>query len=342
MKAEDKAAASSTKHGRAAAFAAVALFVVSAGAGLADAPPPVAPQPGAGVPNSGAPSAATLKTSEDDADRMTVPVMIDGKGPFLFIVDTGADHTVISRELAAALKLPAGPSVDLNDTAGVGVVGTASIDTLRVGPKTATHLTAPVLSRADIGADGMLGIDALRGQRVVLDFKAKRMSVEPSKGEHFSDDVVVVRGKRRFGELVLVDAEAKGEPVLVVLDSGAQNSVANAALRSRLARRNPQEVGYYSTVVISVTGHTTPAEYAEISEVRIGGITVRNMPLAFANLHTFDEFDLTHEPAMLLGMDVLRQFQRVSVDFGRNEVRFHLQDEDASFVRLNVDPTHLG
>lgn len=287
-------------------------------------PPLLPPAPAAGQPAAAPPSIAT---GVDAADRMTVPVTIDGQGPFPFIVDTGADHTVVSTELAAQLKLPPGPAVDLNDTSGVERVETAEVDSLQVGPRTATHLTAAVLPRANLGAAGMLGIDALKDQRVVLDFQARKMSVEPSTRQRFGDDVIVVRGKRRFGQLVLVDADARGEPILVVLDSGAQNSVANAALRARLAHRDPLAAGFLSTVVISVTGHTTPAEYQDISEVRIGGVTVRNLPLAFANLHTFDEFDLAREPAMLLGMDVLRQFERVSVDFGRGEVRFRLKRE---------------
>ncbi|MEK6638843.1 MAG: retropepsin-like aspartic protease [Pseudomonadota bacterium] len=47
-----------------------------------------------------------IATAEDDALRMTVPVMINGQGPFRFVIDTGADRTVISSELAERLGLP--------------------------------------------------------------------------------------------------------------------------------------------------------------------------------------------------------------------------------------------
>ena len=49
-----------------------------------------------------------LVMQDDPYDRMTVPVTIGGSGPFHFLVDTGAEQTVISRELADALQLKRG------------------------------------------------------------------------------------------------------------------------------------------------------------------------------------------------------------------------------------------
>jgi hypothetical protein len=37
-----------------------------------------------------------LDASLDADDRLTIPVMINGQGPFQFIVDTGADRSVLS------------------------------------------------------------------------------------------------------------------------------------------------------------------------------------------------------------------------------------------------------
>ena len=74
--------------------------------------------------------------------------------------------------------------------------------------------------------------------------------------------------------------------------------------------------------MISVTVQTTPAEFQTVPEVTIGGLTVKNMPLAFAQLHTFDVFGMSNQPAMLLGMDILSHFRRVTIDFKRREATF--------------------
>ena len=69
---------------------AAALFV--AAPAFAATPEPVAGD----VP----PASTTVAVGEDLSRRMTVPVTVNGQGPFHFVIDTGADRTVISKELA--------------------------------------------------------------------------------------------------------------------------------------------------------------------------------------------------------------------------------------------------
>lgn len=264
---------------------------------------------------------------------MTVPVLVNGRGPYPFVVDTAADRTVISRELAAALRLPSSNVVMLNDTGGADLAQTAKIDELTVGLRTLHDISAPLLSSANLGAMGMIGIDSLADQRVVMDLRHDRMSVEPSRHERFGSDMVVVRARSRYGQLVLVDAAVDGAPVAVILDSGAQNSVGNLALRDMFMRgaRLKKPVGD----VISVTGRTTPARFAYLPTVEIGSFTLHQVPMAFADLHTFAQFDMNGQPAMLLGMDMMRLFDRVAVDFGRKEVTFQLPlNTDNTFIRV--------
>jgi hypothetical protein len=61
--------------------------------------------------------------------------------------------------------------------------------------------------------------------------------------------------------------------------------------------------------------------------MHVGGLTIRNVPLAFAELHTFERFGLSDRPAMLLGMDVLGICEKVTVDFKRREATFTLNRE---------------
>jgi predicted aspartyl protease len=83
---------------------------VVAAFGVALGVPALALVPQIPVPLSG-PDEQVIATRCDGTDRMTVPVSISGKGPYHFVVDTGADRTVISRELANALALKPGGSI---------------------------------------------------------------------------------------------------------------------------------------------------------------------------------------------------------------------------------------
>ncbi len=305
----------------AAAAAALAAAPVAAWADPLPLPAPTSSTP---LADSALTGPEKLALADDGKARMTIPVMIDGQGPFNFVVDTGADRTVISQELAEALKLPAGPVVRIHNSGGVDNVGTVLVTNLSVGKRVIDRIEAPVLTASNLGAAGLLGIDVLRDQHVVMDFKAQQFLSIPSRSEEVDSGTIVVRGRSRFGQLILVDAVVRGVPVYVILDSGAQNTVGNLALE-RLLLRRAAAVGVKPTEVVSVTGRRTPAQFEDVAQMEVGGLTVKNVPLAFADLHTFARFGLADRPAMLLGMDVLGLCQKVTVDFKRREATFTLK-----------------
>lgn len=266
--------------------------------------------------------------------RMTVPVTVDGKGPYPFVVDTGADRTVVSRELADHLELKDGESATMHTMTGVGSVRTVRVPTLEVGGGRNDGFNAPALAEEHLGAKGLLGIDSLQGRRVVMDFTKGTFSVTPSKAmrERVEPDMIVVTAKSRYGQLILVDSDIGGVPITVIVDSGAQNSVGNLALRQMLARRKAVR-NFVPMSMTDVTGASIAAELALVDGIRIGGFTINDVAVAFVDAHPFKKFGLLNKPAMLLGMDTLRAFRRVSVDFAQRKVRFLLPDGSSDTSR---------
>ena len=134
---------------------------------------------------------------KDIGDRMTVNVSVGGQGPYRFLVDTGAERTIISRELAYRLKLEDGKDAVLHSVIGVNDVSTVFIPHLQVSNNSISVVDAPALAASNIGADGMLGIDSLRAQRVLFDFKAQTMSITPSSrpAERLDGQTIVVRAR---------------------------------------------------------------------------------------------------------------------------------------------------
>ena len=276
------------------------------------------------TPASMAPAVETLPLLQDPSQRLTLAVMVNGQGPFDFLVDTGSDRTVISRELAAKLGLRPGPRVVIHESAGADRVDTVVIDHLGIGARVIDHIEAPSLKAENLGAAGMLGVDALRDLHLVMDFKSMRLASAASRAEPFDEHTIVVHGKSRFGQLILNDARIRGVSVLVVLDSGSQLSVGNPALLKLLTGRGLNAQGRKTTNIVTVTGRRMEVELHDIAEAQLGGIIIRNMPLAFAQLHIFDRFGLTKRPALLLGMDVLSLCRKVTVDLRRHEATFTL------------------
>jgi predicted aspartyl protease len=287
----------------------------------------------AGTPANAPPE--HVQGAADRSQRLTVPVRINGGGPYHFVVDTGAERTVISRELAERLTLARSDPVTLLSVTGFDQVETAEVAELRLGSSRTSmdDFEAPMLSAYNLGAAGMLGIDSLQNKRVVLDFHEMRMSISDARHAAARDsDEIVVTARRRLGQLILVDADADGEKISVIIDTGSEVSIGNPRLRQELMERG--RLGTPIPIrITSVTGGQTPAEYMQVHSVRIGGITLKNMPVAFADPQIFRRLGLDRKPAMLLGMDTLRLFDRVSIDFANRNVRFILKGSALQGVR---------
>ncbi|MDB5704844.1 MAG: hypothetical protein JWN66_1960 [Sphingomonas bacterium] len=296
----------------------ITAFVIAVTAALPGARP-------AGQGEIVPPPTDTTLAFEDAASRMTVPVTIAGAGPYQFIIDTGAERTVISRELASTLGLTRGRDIRLTAMTGTSNVGTVMIPSLNVSSITSRPIEAPELLSANLGAPGMLGIDTLSGHSLTIDFETNRMTVTPSKrrarpSEVYGSDIVV-RARNVYGQLIVTQAYYKGRRISVVIDTGAAVSMGNTALRNRMRRelKTPQQIK-----LTSVTGDSLMADYSQIGRLDIGGVGFNNLPIAFADVAPFKRFGLADEPALMLGMDALRLFRHVEVDFANREVRFAL------------------
>ena len=269
-----------------------------------------------------------LGYGEDETRRMLLAVSVSGSGPFQFIVDTGAERTSISREVADNLQLPSRGMMRVHSMTEASSIESFLVSSLQFGSRQMAAFRAPAFSRINIGADGILGADALQSQRVLFDFIRNEISIAPSAQarENWPSSTVVVIGRRRHGRLVLVDAIVEGYRVWVIVDTGSEVTVANAPLE-RLLMRQRRTGDVHPIQLRSVTGGRLAARYTIAREVQIGDVRLRELPIAFADAEPFRQLNLQSRPAILLGMDALRLFERVSVDFGNRRVRLLLRPE---------------
>jgi predicted aspartyl protease len=285
---------------------------------LAKADPEAPPQPAAEPAPDPVPD-SVLAASVDLNDRMTVPVTVNGRGPFPFVIDTGANRSVVSDALAAQLGLPPSGFLQIRAAAGVARTDSVRVASLAVGQRRLANLQAPVLEVGNLGALGMLGIDAVADQRLVMDFHKKQMTLTQTVRREPDARTLVVQAKSKYGQLLLVDSEAEGIPLYVIIDTGSEITVGNNAMRSFLARRRAARED-----LIDVAGGRARVDLGQLAELRVGKVLVRNQQVAYADLYVFEHLGLHGKPSMLLGMNTLRQCARVSIDFPAREVRFLL------------------
>ena len=296
-------------------------MLLAAPAAAAEAPPLTHYQATSQPPAPGeAGHSSELPLAGDGFDRMTVPVRLGASGPYRFLVDTGSDRTSVSLELVRKLGLQERPRATMHSATGPSQVRMAYLPELQTGRRSVRHISAPMLDAADIGADGILGIDSLRSQRVIFDFRQGTLSIHSgNSGEPVEEGAIIVRARRMEGRLVITNAEINGERVSVVLDSGSTLTVGNSALRRRLERRGgTSPIGPIN--LISVTGESLRGELVSVDRLDIGGARLEGLGIVFADAHTFRQLELDRKPALLLGMNALQGFDQVAIDFAEKTI----------------------
>ena len=264
----------------------------------------------------------------DATRRMAVDVTIGGEGPFSFLVDTGAERTVIARELADRLKLAPGEQLRLATIGGSAIVPSYRVAALQMTDLRMTGFTAPAFSGRHIGAAGLIGVDMLEDRRVLIDFRKESMSIFAARKRErpiiHDDDAIVVTARNVGGRLILSNAEIDGKRIDVIVDTGAQTSVGNLAMQDLVARRRANQVPFIPTTLEAVTGESVPAMRTAIRLIRINGLDVNDLRVSFADAQAFRALGLDKRPALLLGMDCLSLFDRVEIDFPNRRIIFDL------------------
>lgn len=303
---------------------ATAGFVPMAGWAAVPAPPP-SPAPGL-APDALAPDDGRLDGGHDGFDHMTVPVSINGQGPFPFMVDTGANISCVARRVAEALALPMEPARDVHTVVGVRTQPLAQIGELRVGEQKRRGMSVLALAIDDPKLCGVLAVDWLKNQRLTLDFASNSLEFAPSRHEFTRPGRVVVPARRRHGQLTIVEAQLGDRPINALIDSGSEATLCNAALRRMLDRAGAPQFKSQPVRLVSILGEAFAGEMIYVPFLRLGGLQLGNVPVVQSDSHVFEIWGVADEPAVLLGMDLLRQFRAVSLDFGRSQVRFDLLD----------------
>lgn len=256
------------------------------------------------------------------ATLVLVPVCLSGQGPYSFILDTGAAHSVVDRGLVGRLRLPvAGKTAPATGVACTVQAGQVQVVNWSVGQVPLRAQTLGTLPMA--GAPGGPGIDGLLGSDVWsrfgqfrLDYRAGRLTLPAAEQAtaptavaaavtdpaHQPVPMTIVHPGSGTLALVPVTLDGHG-PLMFVLDTGSSTSVVDQTVAQRLSLRpigHPQRATGVSCA--------TPTQPVHVSSWQLGTIplhaqNVDSIPLAIPNL------------TGLLGSDILYHFNTVTVDY---------------------------
>lgn len=266
--------------------------------------------------------------------RATVPVFLNDQGPFQFVVDTAANASVISSDLSERLQLESIGEIGMHTLIGREVVPAVRAMRLESGALDVRFLRLAVGLRSAIaGLDGLLGCDLLVDSKVILNFRGTqrvRIARSNAPARNFLDRMSsetpqVVAGERRFGNLLMIPAWIGGDAAIAVIDSGAEGTILNRAA-ARTGRATPlvPADGQRRRRIQSPTGEATTGEAMSLPSLRFAGISISGLPVAVGDFHSFEIWGLADQPAIIIGLDILRLFDVVHIDLKRNELSLQI------------------
>jgi predicted aspartyl protease len=262
-------------------------------------------------------------TLRDRIGRIWAPVFIDGQGPFRFVLDTGATTVALSRDAATllGLRLDRARQVRLRGTTGSSLVPQITVDRIEIGDFLVENQRVILVDDAFGGADGVLATRLLSDRRIFVEFRKDRIEITRSRGQPAPLGFTTIPVKFASRQVPWVDAWIGPVKVKAVIDTGAQQTLGNLALRAALAAARRRAMELRNEGVIGVTGDVQEGQSAGVPTIRLGNVQVSNARVNFVDLHIFEHWRMLDEPAILIGMDVIGVLDTFILDYRRRELQ---------------------
>lgn len=250
------------------------------------------------------PEAGTTLAMGDAGGRPTVDVTIDGKGPYKFIVDTGAHISVIDSKLQEELSLAPAPGVRAAAPGGRPAPTVITMKEVRVGDTVLRGVIGAVmplnsLMSGDEAPRGVLSASSFPGYLVTFDYPSRQLTI--ARGALAEDDPKSIFGYTTDEPLPTVPITIAGKEARVHLDTGSGYglSLPLRYLEELPLASEPQEAGKAKTLMGEY-----PVSSARVKgPIALGGYTLDLQDVRFS--------DVGPAPGIVsgnIGYEVLRTF----------------------------------
>jgi predicted aspartyl protease len=247
--------------------------------------------------------------------------LINGRGPFRLVLDTGASSSAVIEHVVDNLGVSALTSEQIlvRGVTGSALVPSIHVDRMEVGELLMEPATIPIVADVFGGAEGVLGHEGLPDKRIFADFGRDRLVISRSHRERASPGFTVVPLKLTRDGLLIAEVEIGWVRAHAIIDTGAQETVGNLALRNALMKRRPANAK--EEEIIGVTLDLQRGDTVTAPPIFFGTLQMRQVRVTFADAFLFEHLKMLREPTLLLGMNVLGSFDVLIIDYKMRELQ---------------------
>ncbi|MFW9957103.1 MAG: aspartyl protease family protein [Candidatus Odinarchaeota archaeon] len=185
----------------------------------------------------------------EDSGHPHVPVMINGKGPFIFVLDTGASFTTISKFLADELGIETYEG-EKREARGAGggklAIKMARLERIDIGTLSRRNEEVGVIDRNPAfgsgrgRGNGVIGYNTLRNYRVSIHYDLLQLKLEESNNTDLHDSpewipFTYLMDSHLLGIPVHINGQG---PIDFILDTGSSGNIMTPTVARELGIPN--------------------------------------------------------------------------------------------------------
>ena len=293
------------------------------------------------------PKSVDVPITLSDSRLPTVDVMLNGKGPFHFVIDSGAGFVVVSEDVARTLKLrhvaAGGTSRGVSGSGRFSIVY-GVLERLSMGAMTMESVPTYIRKIHDVSnrkkIDGYIGLSVLSHFRVAVDYERRVLELRPSEepGQPLVDGDVEIPYRMTNGGMLSVRADI-GTPVPLnfIVDTGASSTVVSSRAFDSYNLVSKQHKGV-AVRVVGAGGVTDNVPVVVLDKLQLQG-SARLHQFVRAIVLDLDPVNETagFEQSGIVGSDMLRFF-RIEFDFARGTIVFRPNNRTSTEVAPTPPP----
>jgi predicted aspartyl protease len=270
-------------------------------------------------------AAAEVAMNTGATGHLVVPVSVNGKGPYQFMLDTAADTSAVYAWFASEQHLPAGKTATISGATGDVQETTTRVESLSLDGWAVHHLDLDTIPDRTDGMKiaGIVGADMLVDRLTVMDTGCETVALLPRNLDAATiagrSATLTSAGSIEKGKQLTLPVVVNGVTGVATLDSGARSTMINNTF-AKAAQIDPASTAFRDGPPARGAVQTPiPSRVGPVNSVGFPGSTQQNVVVRVVDLPVFDDAGYSNGHAFNIGLDMLHNM-RITIDYSDRKV----------------------